>query len=71
MNPHPQKNFAVARVFRRGVFFRSPQKILASEEASYSPLAWKRKAFHFPIDGEERAAGSQNRAMAGQECESD
>jgi hypothetical protein len=64
MNPHPQKNFAVARVFRRGVFLRSQQKILASEEASYSRLTWKRKAFHFPIDGEERASGSKDGAVA-------
>ena len=46
----------------RGQQFRSD----CDDFSFHFELAWKRKAFHVPIDGEERAACSQDGAVAGQ-----
>ena len=51
----------------RGQQFRSD----CDDFSFHFELAWKRKAFHVPIDGEERAARGQDGAMAGQQRQAD
>src|ERR1700722_8062144 len=51
---------------RSGVSSSDPTAMIS---AFMIELAWKRKAFHFPIDGEERAGGGEDRAVAGHERE--